>query len=86
MGADLISAEEHQRLLEKIDQLPFGDAHAGVYRAKLEELFEQFHGQLAGLFETIKAYGEVADLINRRQPLVNRKKYVRVRLRDGKTK
>ena len=32
----------------------------------------------------IKAYREVADLINRQQPLVNRKKYTRVRIRNGK--
>lgn len=84
MGIELINKEEHQRVLEKIDRLPFGDEHAGVYRASLEELFLKFNGQLKDLFDTIKAYREVTDLINKRQPLVNKKKYVRVRIRNGK--
>jgi hypothetical protein len=84
MAAELITREDHQRILDKIDQLPFGDEHAGVYRASLEELFQQFNGQLKDLFVTIKAYREVADLIGRRQPLVNKKKYIRVHPRGRK--
>jgi len=84
MGIELIKGEEHQSILEKIDRLPFGDEHAGVYRTSLEELFSKFNGQLKEIFDTIKAYREVADLINRRQPLVNKKKYIRVRARHGK--
>jgi hypothetical protein len=84
MSVELITEEEHERLLKKIDDLPFGDKHAGVYRASLEELFVQFNSQLKDLFDTIKAYREVTDLINHKQPLVNKKKYVRVRMRQGK--
>lgn len=84
MGIELINKEEHERMLEKIDHLPFGDEHAGIYRASLEELFLKFNGQVKEVFDTIKAYREVTDLINRRQPLVNKKKYVRVRARNGK--
>ena len=84
MPIELINHEEHQRMLEKIDHLPFGDRHAGIYRASLDELFLKFNAQLKEIFDTIKAYREVADLINRRQPLVNKKKYVRVKIRDGK--
>jgi hypothetical protein len=84
MPIELINKEQHQRLLEKIDRLPFGDEHAGVYRASLEELFTQFNGQLKDLFDTIKTYREVADLINKRQPLASKKKYIRVRIRSGK--
>ena len=86
MNTDLITPEDHQRILDKIDRLPFGDAHAGVYRAKLDELFQQFNGQLAGLFETIRAYREVTDLINRRQPLVNKNKYRRAHPGRGRIK
>jgi len=84
MPIELINNEEHERILEKIDLLPFGDEHAGIYRASLEELFLKFNGQLKEIFDTIKAYREVADLINKRQPLANKKKYVRVRIRNGK--
>jgi len=84
MPIELINSEEHKRILEKIERLPFGDEHAAVYRASLEELFSKFNGQLKEIFDTIKAYREVADLISKRQPLVNRKKYVRVRIRNGK--
>lgn len=84
MSIELINNEEHKRILEKIDRLPFGDEHAGIYRASLEELFLKFNGQLKDIFDTIKAYREVVDLINRRQPLVNKKKYIRVRIRNGK--
>ena len=84
MATELITEEEHQRILQKIDELPFGDKHAGVYRASLEELFQQFNGQLKDLFVTIRAYREVTDLINGKQPLVNKRKYVRVRMRHGK--
>ncbi|MCR8556955.1 hypothetical protein KXD93_04850 [Mucilaginibacter sp. BJC16-A38] len=83
MAGELLTPAEHARILEKLDGLPFGDRHAAVYRASLEELFKKFNGQLAGLFETIKAYREVADLISKQQPLVNKKKYVRVRMRNG---
>lgn len=81
MSIELINSEEHEHMLEKIDNLPFGDGHAGIYRASLEELFLKFNGQLKDIFDTIKAYREVADLINKRQPLANKKKYVRVRIR-----
>jgi len=84
MPAELITEEEHQRILQKIDDLPFGDKHAGVYRASLEELFVQFNRQLKDVFDTIKAYREVTDLINHKQPLCNKKRYVRVRIRQGK--
>jgi hypothetical protein len=84
MGIELIKGEDHQHLLEKIDKLPFGDEHAGLYRASLEELFVQFNGQLKELFHTIKAYREVADLINKRQPLSGKNKQRRVRIRKGK--
>ena len=84
MPIELINTDEHERMLEKIDHLPFGDNHAGIYRASLNELFLKFNGQLKEIFDTIKAYREVADLINRRQPLVNKKKYVRVRIRNRK--
>jgi hypothetical protein len=84
MGIELINQEEHERMLEKIDRLPFGDRHASVYRASLEELYRKFNCQLKDIFETIKAYREVVDLVNKQQPLVNKKKYVRVRMRNGK--
>jgi hypothetical protein len=84
MAIELINSEEHQRVLDNIDRLPFGDEHAGIYRASLEELFLKFNGQLKDLFDTIRAYREVADLINKRQPLANKKKHVRVRIRNGK--
>ncbi|HEY8929812.1 MAG TPA: hypothetical protein VIM55_11505 [Mucilaginibacter sp.] len=83
MAVELITEEEHKRLLKKVDDLPFGDQHAGVYRASLEQLFKQFNTQLKDVFDTIKAYREVTDLINRKQPLVNKKKYIRVRMRNG---
>jgi len=83
MSIELINSEEHKRMLEKIDTLPFGDEHAGVYRASLDELFLKFNSQLKEIFETIKAYREVSDLVNKRQPLVNKKKYIRVRIRNG---
>jgi len=84
MAIELITEEQHKRILKKIDDLPFGDEHAGVYRASLEELFMQFNRQLKDVFDTIKAYREVTDMINRKQPLANKKKYVRVRMRQGK--
>jgi hypothetical protein len=84
MATELITKEEHERILKRIDDLPFGDKHAGVYRASLEELFTRFNTQLKDVFDTIKAYREVTDLINGKQPLVNKKKYVRVRMRHGK--
>jgi len=83
MSIELINDQEHKRMLEKIDRLPFGDKHAGVYRASLEELFVKFNGQLKDIFETIKAYREVVELINKKQPVVNKKKYIRVRMRNG---
>ena len=83
MSTELITKEEHERILLKIDTLPFGEKHAGVYRASLEELFQQFNGQLKDLFATIKAYREVTELINGKQPLVNKRKYVHVRMRNG---
>ncbi|HWZ15453.1 MAG TPA: hypothetical protein VNW95_09465 [Mucilaginibacter sp.] len=86
MPIELINNDEHKHILEKIDQLPFGDEHAGIYRASLEELFLKFNIQLKEIFDTIKAYREVADLITKRQPLVNKKKYIRVRLRNGNKK
>jgi hypothetical protein len=83
MATELINSEEHQRILEKLGRLPLGDEHAGTYRTSLDELFLKFNGQLKDLFDTIRAYREVADLINKPQPLVNKKKYVRVRIRNG---
>ena len=84
MAAELINEEEHQRILKKIDDLQLGNAQAGVYRASLEELFVQFNRQLKDVFDTIKAYREVTDMINGRQPLANKRKYVRVRMRQRK--
>lgn len=81
---ELIKGEEHQRILEKIDALPFGDEHAAIYRIRLEGLFLTFNGQLKALFDTIKAYREISDLINKRQPRLSRKKQIRVRNRNGK--
>ena len=86
MSIELSNSEEHERMLEKIDHLPFGDRHAGIYRASLDELFLKFNVQLKEIFDTIKSYREVADLINKRQPLANKKKYVRVRIREGKAR
>lgn len=83
MAGELITQEEHERMLDKLDGLPFGDRQAAVYKASLEELFGQFNSQLKALFDTIRAYREVAELVNRQQPLVNKKKYVRVRMRNG---
>ena len=51
---------------------------------QLEELFKQFNSQLKDVFDTIRAYREVTDLINGKQPLANKKKYVRVRMRHGR--
>lgn len=84
MAVDLITKEEHERILRKIDDLPFGDKHAGVYRASLDDLFKQFNLQLKVVFDTIKAYREVTDMVNQKQPLANKRKYVRVRMRHGK--
>jgi len=86
MSIELINTDEHQRMLEKINHLPFGDRQAVIYRASLDELFLKFNAQLKEIFDTIKAYREVVDLIDKRQPLANKKKYVRVRIRDGKGK
>ncbi len=85
MPIELINNDEHKRMLEKIGDLPLGEVQAGIYRARLEELFVQFNSQLEEPFETIKACREVTDLVNSRQPLVNRKKYVRVRIRNGES-
>jgi hypothetical protein len=65
MSIELINSEEHERILEKIDHLPFGEEHSGIYRANLDELFSKFNGQLKEIFDTIKAYREVSDLINK---------------------
>lgn len=78
---ELINKEEHERMLAKVDRLPFGDRHASIYRASLEELFVKFNGQLKDIFDTITAYREVVDLIDKKQPLVNKRKYVRSRMR-----
>jgi hypothetical protein len=81
MAVDLINKEEHERMLEKINRLPLGDRHASVYRACLEELFLKFNRQLKDIFDTIKAYREVVDLIDKQQPLMNKRKHVRPRMR-----
>lgn len=83
MAVELINQVKHEQIIEKIDRLPFGDRNAAVYRANLEELFLKFNGQLKDIFDTITAYREVVDLINKRQPLANKRKYVRARMRSA---
>lgn len=70
---------EHNILLERISSLPFGDSQACIYKKSLEELFARYKGQLNDLADTIAAYEEISVLIRQRQPLMNVRKYARVR-------
>jgi hypothetical protein len=79
---DLLSDQEHNRLVEKINRLPFGNMQAGIYKNALEELYSKHQVQLNGLFDTIKAYEEIAELVRQQQPLVNQRVYARVRRRQ----
>ena len=77
-----LSNQEHSKLLYKLHQLPFGDRQALVYRKSMEELYSKYNDQLDELMDTIAAYKDVAVLIAQKQPVVNQRKYVRVRQRQ----
>ena len=66
MGTDLLTQEEHQKLLETLNHIPL-DPQSIAYRQCLEKLYERFHTQIKDLFHTISAYEEVAENIRLRQ-------------------
>ena len=75
----LLSGEEHLNLVHKINQLPFGDADTRIYKRSLEELYEKYQQQVKKLAETCASYKEIAELVRKKEPLTNTRKYVRVR-------
>ena len=75
----VLGNHEHNKLMEKINELPFGDEHSKIYKVSLEELFAKYQEQMKALKETSTAYEDIAVLIRQRQPLTNTTKYARVR-------
>lgn len=69
----------HWELLNRIRRLPFGDKQTVVYKKSIEELFARHNEQVKALCNTIDAYNEVALMITQKQPLINTRKYARVR-------
>jgi flagellar capping protein FliD len=77
-----LSNNEHDKLLLKIEGLPFGDSQTRVYQKSIEELYAKYNEQLTELSETVTVYREIAKLIQQRQPLTNKRKYLKVRRRQ----
>ena len=69
----------HRELLRRIRGLPFGDNQAAIYKKSIEELFARHNDQVKELGDIVAAYDEIALMITQRQPLINARKYARVR-------
>lgn len=79
---NLLSNDTHHHLLRKLSGLSFGDLQSTIYENSLQELFGKYQEQLNGLFDTIKAYEEIAQLVRDQQPLADLRVYARVRRRQ----
>jgi hypothetical protein len=77
-----INSDEHDKLLRKIDSLPLRGTEALIYQKSVEELYAKYTEQVQDLAGTITCYREIMELIKKRQPLTNKKKYLQVRRRQ----
>jgi hypothetical protein len=63
MPIKLIPLEEYGRLLLKLEELSYAEAQ--IYRNSITKLYSQYNDRLGDLWQTIKDYQEVAEMVTK---------------------